>query len=119
METLEYQEPLTDTLKKPSSCEYCRGTNLKTIIYGFPSRAQMAKVSQGEAVLGNSEIKENMPHWHCSDCDHQFSLEMDPDFKRLQELEENRFTKKHKNHSSKGCECSNNNKNGSCCAGHS
>jgi hypothetical protein len=114
MDTMEVSEPLTNTLEKPASCEYCRGTNLKMIIHGFPSRAQKLEINQGKAVLGNYAITDNIPHWHCNDCGHQFSQEMDPDFKELQELEENRFPKK----SSGGCGCGNSNKQktGSCCA---
>lgn len=66
------------TLTRPKACPQCGGKSIKRIIGGQPNSEGMQMIESGEAVSGDSFLKEWKEDWHCTECSNEWCDKDDP-----------------------------------------
>ena len=53
-------------------CPHCGSKTVLTILYGLPAEEAFEEAKRGEIALGGCCVSDDMPRWHCSDCEHRW-----------------------------------------------
>lgn len=56
-------------------CPHCGSTNVRKIVYGYPSTELWEEELKGKIKLGGCCITENQPNYYCDDCENSFNKE--------------------------------------------
>lgn len=54
-------------------CPHCGSTNIRSIVYGYPSPELWEEEIKGKVKLGGCCISENQPNYYCDDCEKSFN----------------------------------------------
>ena len=53
-------------------CPRCGSNTVLPILYGLPAGEAVEEAKRGEIALGGCCISDDMPQWHCSECEHRW-----------------------------------------------
>ena len=55
-------------------CIRCGSKNVLNIVYGYPSHELGLDAQAGKIVLGGCEVGEDLPEYHCKDCQQEWNI---------------------------------------------
>lgn len=58
--------------RKPRTCLKCSSSKVIPIAYGYLSSEMIEELERGEIILGGCVITDEIPLWHCGECEHEW-----------------------------------------------